>query len=219
MAYDNFKDYMYYLLHKPLKTNTLYKLFTVLGAEFDEIKETIFKVREQSNILTATGKYLDLHGKDRDMYRYKNEDDEAYRERLIYKFIISQKAGTLRGLELVLKSLGYDEADVKSLYIEDEEKWAEFYINLNATDKRITLQDLDIVHNEIMKIKQASSRPNYYAKNELDTPAGLSTATIIHKRKNTQINAKQVDCTTNTNIKTGIVLYIKRKITIKGGSV
>ncbi len=219
MAYDNFKDYMYYLLHKPLKTNTLYKLFKVLGAEIDEIKETIFRVREQSNILTATGKYLDLHGKDRDMYRYKNEDDEAFRERLIYKFIISQKAGTLRGLELVLKSLGYDDADIKALYLEDETKWAEFYINLNAGDKRVTLQDLDIVHNEIMKIKQASSRPNYYAKNELEAPAGLVTGGIIHKRRNTLIKAKPVDCTTNTNIRAGSVLYIKRKITIKGGSV
>ncbi len=219
MAYDNFKDYMYYLLHKPLKTNTLYKLFTVLGAEIDEVKETIFRVREQSNILTATGKYLDLHGKDRDMYRYKNEDDESFRERLIYKFIISQKAGTLRGLELVLKSLGYDDANIKALYLEDGTKWAEFYINLNAGDKRVTLQDLDIVHNEIIKVKQASSKPNYYAENKLDVDNSLVYGAINYKRKRAFISGNSIDCSSRKIISTGVIIYKRRKIVIKGGSV
>ncbi len=217
--YTSFKEYMFYLLHKPLKNTTLYKLFTVLGAEFDEVQETIFRVREQSSIITATGRYLDLHGKDRDMYRYRNEDDEAYRKRLILKFEISKRAGTLKGLELVLKSMGYNDAEIIALFNEDETRWAEFSVYLNSNGQRLTLQDVALVHNEIMKVKQASSKPTYYAKNELDVPAGLVNGTVIYKRKKTLIKAQAVDCTTNENLVTGTVLYIKRKITIKGGSV
>ncbi len=215
-AFTSFKDYMYYLLHNPLKSNTLLKFFTVVGAELDELKDTIFEVREQSNILTASNKYLDLHGKDRDMYRYINEDDETYRNRLLTKFEISKKAGTLRGLELVLNSMGYTEAEIKGLFAEDETRWAEFWIDLNTKDKRVTLQDLALVHNEVMKIKQASSKPNYYAKNNVELDTSLNIALFQTIKNDVVVAGEKPDCNVNNELFIRNKISIYRKIIIKG---
>lgn len=154
--FDKFRDYMYYLLHA--KDNQVYILFSVLGSIFDQIKEDIFEIRNQANILTATGRHLDMHGKDRDMPRLKNEEDEAYRRRLLMKTEIAARAGTLEGLKLALQVMGY-EPKVDLMYLEDPEKWAEFIIYLDSTEK--SFLELDILNDEVMKTKQASAKPNY----------------------------------------------------------
>lgn len=214
-AYESFKDYMYYLLHKPIKTNTLYKLFTVLGEDVDQIKTTIFEVRKQANILTATGKYLDLHGKDRDMFRYKNESDEIFRYRLIAKFEISKKAGTQRGIELVLNSMGYTDHIIKPLYQDDDNRWAEFQIDLNDNGNRVTLQDIDFVHNEVLKVKQASSKPNYIATNKLDNNSALNMGLMPSVKRNISVKNKSVNSDAESNIKYCTKIKVYRKIIVK----
>jgi len=158
--FEKFKDYMYYLLHYPLKNNKLYILFTVLGSIFDQIKETMFEIRKQSNTLTATGKYLDICGKDRNMARLTGEDDESFRRRLSMKVEIAKRAGTYEGMKLALAAIGYENSRIEPVYLEDADRWAEFAIYLSGKEQSC-IYDLKIIVDEIMKVKQASAKPSF----------------------------------------------------------
>lgn len=181
--FEKFKDYMMYLLHAPARDEQYRILFTVLGSIFDDIKETIFEVRKQSNIFTASGRYLELHGRDRNMPRLKGEDDEIYRKRLMLKAEIAKKAGTVEGIKLALAAIGYEDSDIVPYYISDKDKvwlldgkvsldgkkkldafdddhWAEFLVLLNI-DNEPTLEEFNIVKNIVRETKQASSLPIY----------------------------------------------------------
>lgn len=163
--FDKFKDYMYYLLHGPLKkiikkNNQFYILFKVFGKLFDKTKEDIFKVREQLIILTASERMLEEHGIDRSMKRLKGEDTESYRRRLLMKNIIAEKAGTNEGILLALSSLGYESSRIEPYYLYDPTLWAEFIIYLDGKNQS-NIRDLDIINEEVMKVKPASAKPNY----------------------------------------------------------
>lgn len=164
---EKFKDYMWHLIHYPLKvkkyTSNIYILYDVLGMLFDEIKVLILRIQKQGNILTATGRYLDLCGKDRNMPRMKNEDDENYRRRLLMKVEIAKRAGTKRGMELAIRSLGY-EPEIEPVYKVDLERWAEFWVYLKSDLESSSIYDFEMIKSTVMEIKQASAKPFYGLK-------------------------------------------------------
>lgn len=163
--FEKFCDYMYYLLHSPLKKglkrdNQLYILFKVLGKIFDNTKEDIFRVREQSMVISADGKFLELHGADRDMVKLVGENDDYYRRRLMMKKVVSEKAGSLDGILLTLQSIGYEGSYIEPKYISNPEEWAEFIIWLKS--KKVSLiSDIEVIDREVMKVKPASGMPSY----------------------------------------------------------
>lgn len=161
--FEKFSDYMWHLIHYPLRAkktaSNIYILFVVLGKLFDEVKEIALQLPRQANIKTATGKYLDLCGNDRNMPRLQNEDDESYRRRQLLKVEIARRAGTKQGMELALKSLGYD-VEIEPMYLEDKERWAEFYIILKEKETN-EVYDFSVIKSTVMEIKQASAKPNY----------------------------------------------------------
>lgn len=161
----NFGEYMYYLLHSPLKKrekskNQLYIFFKVIGKHFDKIKEDIFLVREQSMVISATGRVLDEHGKDRRMKRLPNEPDDYYRNRLMLKKIIAEKAGTDEGILLALRAMGYENSTIEPFYLTDPTKWAEFIIYLNSKEQSV-MNNLIVIDQEVMEVKPAGSKPSY----------------------------------------------------------
>lgn len=163
--FEKFQDYMYYLLYGPLKKiskvkNQFYILFKVFGKVFDQTKQDIFKVREESMIISASRNILEEHGRDRDMQKLKGEDIENYRIRLSMKNIIAEKAGTNEGILLALKTLGYEKSYIEPYYMYDTERWAEFIVYLGGKNLS-SISDLQIIDNEIMKIKPASGMPAY----------------------------------------------------------
>lgn len=162
--FEKYTDYMYYLLHAPFKKirkelNQWYKLFMVLGKYFDKAKGYLFLAREASCIISAPEEVLLLHGMDRDMIRLKGESIEDYRRRLLMKMDIAIQAGTVPGILLAAKALGYDETEHVPLYITDETRWAEF--NLYLSGSYISnVNELSVISEEINKVKQASSKAN-----------------------------------------------------------
>ena len=122
--FEKFCDYMYSLLFTPLKkikqaANQFYIFFRVIGRLFDDTKEDIFRVREESMVASASEIMLAEHGKDRDMARLKGETVEGYRTRLSMKALIAEKAGTEQGILLalallVLSALCYGRAEIKA---------------------------------------------------------------------------------------------------------
>lgn len=163
--FEKFQDYMYYLLYGPLKKiakakNQFYILFKVFGKVFDQTKQDIFRVREESMIISASERLLEEHGRDRTMKRLKGEDIENYRTRLSMKNIIAEKAGTDEGIILALKALGYEQSHIEPFYIHDPDRWAEFTIYLSSKQQS-GVNDITIIDAEVMKVKPASGKPAY----------------------------------------------------------
>lgn len=161
----SYKDYIYFLLITPFKQakqgiNHFYTLCKVIGKQFDDCKDAIFKVMESASILTCDGDLLDEHGKDRDMPRFTNESDESYRRRLLSKARVAELAGTNEGIKEILDSLGYDQSYIEPLYLTEPERWAEFMVYLRGSGVS-EINDLNIIDAQIMKVKQASALPNY----------------------------------------------------------
>ena len=170
--FEKFSDYMFSLVHYPLKVlkkkSKIYILFKVVGLQYDDIKNKVLEVSKQSNINTATSVYLDKLAIDRNMFRYENEKDNQLRKRLIAKAEIMKKSGTKQGIILALNSLGYD-VEIEPCYLYDKERWAEFYV-IAIEDIDSSYYKFDIVKNTVMEVKQASSKPNYAYKFIINNP-------------------------------------------------
>ncbi|RKJ31474.1 serine/arginine repetitive matrix protein 2, partial [Butyricicoccus sp. 1XD8-22] len=115
--FETFGEYMFDLLFAPLKKgrreiNQFFIFFKVVGREFDRVKQAFFRVREESNVMTASEVMLPVHGQDRDMPRLPGETAEAYRTRLAMKGIISEWGGTKRGILYALTALGYEKSSI-----------------------------------------------------------------------------------------------------------
>lgn len=168
--FDKFKDYMFFLLHAPLKIlqekSEIYKLFSIIGNEFDEIKNNILEVEKQSNIFSAEDSYLDLLANDRNIIRFQNETDEDLRRRIMLKPDIMKMAGTKKGIILALKSLNF-EANVEPCYLIDKNRWAEFTVIINDNLLKKSNYNFKIIKETVMEVKQASSKPNWAFRYDL----------------------------------------------------
>lgn len=159
--FDRFGDYMFFLLHGPLRKlkkgkNQLKIFFAVTGLVFDDIKTDIFRFREQKIISKADPAMLEVIGQDRDMYRIQGESMEAYRRRLQAKAIIAEMAGTGEGLKLALEMIGYPECGITPLYLTDRSRWAEIYIDVPVSHDI----NYDAILAETLKVKTARTLPH-----------------------------------------------------------
>ena len=115
--YDHFGEYMFDLLFAPLKkgkraVNQFFIFFKVIGRVFDGLKEDALRVRDETNIATASPVMLPVHGQDRNMPRLAGESVEGYRTRLAMKGIIAEKGGLKDGILYALAALGYEQSTI-----------------------------------------------------------------------------------------------------------
>lgn len=158
-----FFNYLWGLLNRPLKKGKENKRWlTALGAELDDLKQSIFQLRKAWLVKTAPKEGLELLGEARGLPRYKDEDLELYRERVLAAFETYQNGGTYPAVKKTLSVLGYPNSEIQLLYNIDPDRWAEFNIFLNQ-EKINEAKNLDVVKKEIRRVKQASSLPNYIA--------------------------------------------------------
>lgn len=156
---------MYSLLFGPLKKvrqsiNQAGILFHVLGRLFDENKEDLFKVREESLIISCSETILSEFGKERDMPRLDGEALDNYRDRLMNKNILAERAGTNIGIMQALKDAGYTGVYLEPFYLYDPERWAEFIVYLGE-NKAGVLTDITKIDAYVSKLKPASAKANY----------------------------------------------------------
>lgn len=163
--FNTFGEYMFDLLFAPLKkgkrtVNQFYILFKVVGRVFDGLKEDALRVRDETNVVSASPVMLPVHGQDRDMPRLEGETIDAYRTRLAMKGIISEWSGVNRGILYTLAALGYEQSRIEPVYEWDPEHWAEFIVFLKGS-KQSGVYNLDVIDTEVRKVKEGSSRPFY----------------------------------------------------------
>lgn len=162
---ESYVDYLYFLLPSPLKkigkrANAWRVFCTVFGRRLDALKKTILDVREMSMILTCPSELLPIFGQEREMPRLSGETEDAYRLRLAMKCEIAKRAGTREGILLALESIGYEKSRIEPLWQQDPARWAEFTVFLRG-DKQSGVTDLQVIDAEVMKAKNASSKPSY----------------------------------------------------------
>lgn len=160
--FDTFGEYMFDLLFAPLKkgrrmVNQFAIFFRVVGREFDDMKDLIFRVRDESNVASASAVMLSVHGQDRNMPRLPGESDEGYRIRLSMKGIIASWAGTIKGIKYALTALGYERSTIEPCYPYAPDRWAEFRIHLDVGTSN-AVRDMRVVYDEVQKVKEGSSR-------------------------------------------------------------
>lgn len=153
---------MFDLLFAPLKkgkraVNQFFIFFKVIGRVFDGLKEDALRVRDETNIATASSVMLPVHGQDRNMSRLAGESVEGYRTRLAMKGIIAEKGGLKDGILYALAALGYDQSRINPAFMQDTEHWAEFIIHLKSS-KQSGINNLDIIIAEVNKVKEGSSK-------------------------------------------------------------
>lgn len=163
--FDTFGEYMFSLLFAPLKkgkqaANQFRIFFRVIGREFDDLKAAIFRLREEANVASASEAMLNVHGQDRGMARIAGEDAESYRTRLVMKGVVSTWGGTKKGILYALAAMGWDRSYIEPAVTQDPERWAEFIVYLGSSSES-TIPSLERIDDEIRKVKEANSRPDY----------------------------------------------------------
>lgn len=160
--YDRFGEYMFDLLFAPLKKgkrtiNQFFIFFKVIGRVFDGLKEDALRVRDETNVATASPVMLPVHGQDRNMSRLAGESIEGYRTRLAMKGIIAEKGGLKEGILYALAALGYERSMIEPVSLQDPERWAEFIIHLKSS-KKSSVDNVDTIITEVNKVKEGSSK-------------------------------------------------------------
>ena len=163
--YNRFGEYMFDLLFAPLKkgkraVNQFFIFFKVIGRVFDGLKEDALRVRDETNIATASPVMLPVHGQDRNMPRLAGESVEGYRTRLAMKGIIAEKGGLKDGILYALAALGYEQSTIEPFAFQDPERWAEFIVFLKGSQQS-GVNDLNVIDAEVCKVKEGSSKPAY----------------------------------------------------------
>lgn len=117
-----FGNYFYEMVHRVFKLqptdedNDIYYFTQGLGGFFDRAKLDVFKIRRDAMIPTASEAALALHGRDRNMPRYRGESVEEYRNRLLAAVPLHQEIGTEPGMKRLLALIGYPGAIVLPFY-------------------------------------------------------------------------------------------------------
>ena len=168
MAYDKFCDYMYYLLTSPFKKvkkaiNQWHILFQVLGARFDDAMESLYTAGEQTMVATCALEMLPVHAADRGLERHAGESMENFRARVAMYWEICRLGGTNQGILLAARTLGYDDADIKTSkeFKGDEERWAEFYVLIRMEMAQAFPIPFHIFRKEIRTWKEVGAKDNY----------------------------------------------------------
>jgi len=192
-----FTEYFFYLMHRifkrgPRSNSDADKLAKSLGPDYDAAMESLFMLREQALVITATGKALDQLGKDGGLARYRDEDDEAYRRRLLAAFSIHTQVGTKAAMLAAFHILGFMGADIDELRAEDPNRWAEFRVVLSLPAAIFSEADRSNILATIRKMKPAHTK---LAELNLEAPSDDVTGAEEDKALwNEQVNHSLFAC-------------------------
>jgi hypothetical protein len=91
-------------------------LARALGAVFNGIRDRILAIRRQWIAATATGMFLEEHGKDRSVFIRDGESEADFRERVLAAQRAKQGGGTKAAMRIALDTLGLKNYELLELY-------------------------------------------------------------------------------------------------------
>jgi len=152
-------DYLWWLLPAFLKkkerTASLVARFCeVWGGMLGVARTTLIDIIPQLLAETATGEYLDMLARARQIFRGEGETDESLRIRVLAAHEIKRKGGTIPGMENGLAAIGYN-AEVEEPNT-GTGKWSRFVVKVFGWDGVVA--DQKVFHSVVRLLKPAHTR-------------------------------------------------------------
>lgn len=183
--FEKFRDYLYYLLPSPFKRlkktkNQWYIFCKVIGDEYDKVQAELEHALDQTSIVTCNVDMLQYYAQDRGMYRYPEEDDEAFRARIATQDEVEALGGTKAGIILAAKTLGYEA--VEHVWYPDlgyPDKWSQFLLRVGVRNDSEHPTNIGVLVKEVRKVKDSTSLDNYALCNVMDGKVYIGAAMSI----------------------------------------
>jgi len=149
-------DYLWWLLptfmKKKDRAESLVARFTdSWGEQLDEARTTIIAIIPELLAATASGEYLDMLARQRQVFRGTGEDDESLRIRVLAAYIIKRKGGTIPGLIEGLARLGYTVEVLEPF--KGTSTWSRFFVRVLGWDGIVS--DQHVFYHTIKQLKPA----------------------------------------------------------------
>ena len=153
-------DYLWWLLpaflRKKDRPDSLVARFCeVWGGILDVTRATLIDIIPQLLAETATGEYLDMLARARQIFRGEGESDDSLRIRVLAAHEIKRKGGTIPGMENGLAAIGYT-AEVEEPNKGIVEKWSRFVVKVFQWDGVVA--DQKVFYHVVRLLKPAHTR-------------------------------------------------------------
>ena len=184
--YNNFADYMWYLLTTPFKKvaktkNQWYIYFKVIGKWFDGCLNDIYVAREETMIATCSQEMLPIHGADRRLIRYEGETWENFRYRIAMYEELRKLGGTNTGVLQAVRNVGFEHVSIeKAKHVTgDESRWAEFYLIFPFDLEEAYPIGIDVLKQEVRKTKEVAALDNYMFRFSSEAEQIIANETVL----------------------------------------
>ena len=153
-------DYLWWLLPAFLKkrertASRVARFCDVWGGLLDTARTTLIDIIPQLVVETATGEYLDMLARARQIFRGQDETDESLRTRVLAAHAIKRKGGTIPGMENGLAAIG-DTAEVEEPNKGMVEKWSRFVVKVLLWNGVVA--DQKVFYSAVRALKPAHTR-------------------------------------------------------------
>jgi len=152
-------DYIWWLLPVFLKkkdraASLVAQFCEIWGERLDEARETLVAIIPELLAATASGDYLDLLARQRQVFRGIGESDDSLRTRVLAAHTIKRKGGTIPGMIEGLEKIGY------AVEVVEPNKgtsiWSRFVVRVLSWDGVVT--DQSVFYQTVRELKPAHTR-------------------------------------------------------------
>jgi hypothetical protein len=152
-------DYLWWLLPVFLKKkdraqSLVAQFCEIWGERLDEARETLTAIIPELLAATASGDYLDLLARQRQVFRGVGESDESLRARVLAAHTIKRRGGTIPGMIEGLEKVGY------AVEVSEPNKgtsiWSRFVVRVLGWDGVVA--DQSVFYQTVRELKPAHTR-------------------------------------------------------------
>ena len=156
-----FKDYIQELLTRPFRKEKGFVIkdySRITGYMLDDLKASIFRLRRQWLVTTASDRSLQMLGAERGIFRYEDEPLEIFRNRVQAAYELYALGGTRPGMIRALQALGYEQPVIT----ERTPSWSRFLISLPVDlGNGFTPDEWQRLRRMVWLMKPAHTIPDY----------------------------------------------------------
>lgn len=154
-----FWSYIQDKLHWPLifRPGPLSAVIEGLARVFDDVREDMVWLRNQFSPVTCEDEQLPAHAESRGILRHPLETQEQYRKRCLKAFAWNMLGGGSQGLPKILEHYGYPNTDIQNVRKEEEERWAEFKVNVGVPETGMKADEFILTGDVVNDQKPARS--------------------------------------------------------------
>jgi len=152
-------DYLWWLLPVFLKkkdraVSMVAQFCEIWGERLDETRDTLTSIIPELLADTASGDYLDLLARQRQVFRGIGESDDSLRTRVLAAHTIKRKGGTIPGMTDGLEKIGYEVEVLEPN--RGTSIWSRFLVRVLSWDGVVT--DQSVFYQTVRELKPAHTR-------------------------------------------------------------